>query len=155
MVCTTSCVLAIGFLSASVFITLNTEKDEKLKKLLEVLTPPQRVLYEKIRDERRLLYIHGFVLGFVLSLLAIYFTKTKMNRWGNLCMVGAITFTVSYFYYVLSPKKYKMITVLDKKEEREAWWEVYKVMQKYYHLGFVLGIIGVMLFCNMFLGRKQ
>ena len=136
MVCATSCVLALAFISASLFVMLNTEKDAKLVHFVELLTPEQQKLYEKVRNERRSIYIHGFLIGFVVSMFALYFMKTKMNRMGNLCMVGAITFTISYFYYILTPKKYEMITSLDKKEEREAWWEVHKVMQKYYHLDF-------------------
>ncbi len=153
MVCTTSCVLSIAFISASLFVTFNTEKDEKMNQLMKVLTPVQKAIYKEIRNERRTLYLQGFTLGFVLSLIALYQMKNKMNRWGNLCMVGAITFTVSYFYYILMPKKYEMISHLDKKEEREAWWAVYKIMQRNYHLGFVLGIIAVILFCNMFLDK--
>jgi hypothetical protein len=153
MVCTTSCVLALAFISASLFVTFNTEKDERLQELMEVLTPVQKAIYKEIRNERRTLYLQGFTLGFVVSLIALYMMKNKMNRWGSLCMVGAITFSVSYFYYILMPKKYEMITFLDKKEEREAWWEVYKVMQKYYHGGFLLGVIAVILFCNMFLDK--
>ncbi len=153
MVCTTSCVLSIAFISASLFVTFNTEKDEKMNQLMKVLTPVQKAIYKEIRNERRTLYLQGFTLGFVLSLIALYQMKNKMNRWGNLCMVGAITFTVSYFYYILMPKKYEMISHLDKKEEREAWWVVYKIMQRNYHFGFILGIIAVILFCNMFLDK--
>ena len=154
MVCYTSCVLSIAFISASLFVSLNTEKDAKIQQLIQVLSPSQRQLYEKIREERRNLYLQGFLGGFILSLIALYMMKKKMNRIGNLCMVGAITFSVAYFYYILSPKKYEMIQTLDKKEEREAWWGVYKVMQKYYHAGFLLGLLGVMLFCNIFLDSK-
>jgi uncharacterized membrane protein YkgB len=153
MVCTTSCVLSIAFISASLFVTFNHEKDERLHQLMKVLTPVQKAIYKEIRNERRTLYLQGFTLGFILSLIALYNMKNKMNRWGNLCMVGAITFTVSYFYYILMPKKYEMISHLDKKEEREAWLKVYRIMQFYYHLGFVLGIIAVILFCNMFLDK--
>lgn len=153
MVCTTSCVLAIAFISASLFVTFNTEKDESLQQLMKVLSPVQKAIYKEIRNERRTLYLQGFTLGFIISLFALYHMKSKMNRWGNLCMVFAITFTVSYFYYILMPKKYEMITFLEKKEEREAWWGVYKIMQRNYHLGFLLGMIAVILFCNMFLDK--
>lgn len=153
MVCTTSCVLAIAFISASLFVTFNTEKDERLQQLMKVLSPVQKAIYKEIRNERRTLYLQGFTLGFIISLFALYHMKSKMNRWGNLCMVFAITFTVSYFYYILMPKKYEMITFLEKKEEREAWWGVYKIMQRNYHFGFLLGMIAVILFCNMFLDK--
>ena len=151
MVCYTSCVLSMAFISASIFVILNTEKDEKIQKLLNELSPIQKQLYFNIQQERRMIYTKGFIGGFILSLIALYFMKEKMNRLGNLCMVGAITFTFSYFFYILSPKKYSMIESLDEKQDRVAWWEVYKVMQKYYHVGFIFGLLAVIFFCNIFL----
>lgn len=151
MVCYTSCVLSVAFISASIFVILNTEKDEKIQKLLNELSPIQKQLYFNIQQERRMIYTQGFIGGFILSLIALYFMKEKMNRLGNLCMVGAITFTFSYFFYILSPKKYSMIESLDEKQDRVAWWEVYKVMQKYYHVGFIFGLLAVIFFCNIFL----
>jgi len=151
MVCYTSCVLSVAFISASIFVILNTEKDEKIQKLLNELSPIQKQLYFNIQQERRMIYTKGFIGGFILSLIALYFMKEKMNRLGNLCMVGAITFTFSYFFYILSPKKYSMIESLDEKQDRVAWWEVYKVMQKYYHVGFIFGLLAVIFFCNIFL----
>ena len=151
MVCYTSCVLSMAFISASIFVILNTEKDEKIQKLLNELSPIQKQLYFNIQQERRMIYTQGFIGGFILSLIALYFMKEKMNRLGNLCMVGAITFTFSYFFYILSPKKYSMIESLDEKQDRVAWWEVYKVMQKYYHVGFIFGLLAVIFFCNIFL----
>ena len=43
-----------------------------------------------------------------------------------------------------------MITHLKSEEEREAWLNIYKTMQFNYHLGFVLGLIGMMFVGNSF-----
>ena len=59
MVCMTSCVIAIAMISASLFVFLNTEKDEKIQRLIKELSPAQRVIYKKISEERRNLYCQG------------------------------------------------------------------------------------------------
>lgn len=153
MVCYVSCILAIAFIAASLFVTFNSEKNPALKEYINGLNEIQKKKYFEIAMERRNIYLTGFFIGFVLSLILLYFYMKKMNRWGNICMVGAITFAFSYFYYILTPKKDNMITYLDEKDDRENWWKVYNIMQKYYHLGFVLGLIGAVLFCNFIVSK--
>jgi hypothetical protein len=62
-------------------------------------------------------------------------------------MIAAVTFTVNYFYYILSPKTDWMVLNLSKDETR-AWLKVYKTMQYNYHIGMVLGILSVVAFGN-------
>ena len=153
MVCMTSCVLTIAFLFANVFVFMNMEKDKKIKDYVSALDVDSLIRYKKIEQERRNLYIQGMIGGLILSILFLFLFGLKWNRMGTLCVVGAITFTFSYFYYILIPKKDYMVVHLDTKKERETWLEVYKVMQKYYHLGFIFGIFAVIFFCNIWLKK--
>ncbi len=153
MACYVSCVLAIAFLVASIFVMCNTEKNPIMKQYIQGLNEMQKKKYVEITMERRNIYLTGFFIGFVLSLVLLYFFMKKMNRWGSICMVAAVTFTFSYFYYILVPKKDYMLKYLSDKEDNENWWKVYRVMQKHYHLGFVLGLVGAVLFCNFIVSK--
>ena len=63
-----------------------------------------------------------------------------------LCTIVAITFVVSYFYYILHPKSDWMVKHLHSKDQRDAWLQVYRHMQVQCHVGFVLGIIAVFIY---------
>ena len=63
-------------------------------------------------------------------------------------MVGAVTLSVNYFYYILAPKTDWMVLHLKSVEEKEAWLKVYRTMQYNYHMGLVLGILAVVAMGN-------
>ncbi len=153
MSCYISCTLAIAFLVASLFVMFNTEKNPIMKEYIKGLNVQQKIKYIEITKERRNLYLCGFTLGFIIALILLYFFNKKLNRWGSICMVAAVTFTFSYFYYILMPKKDYMLHYLKDKEDIENWWKVYRVMQYHYHLGFVLGLLAVIFFCNYLVSK--
>ena len=80
----------------------------------------------------------------VLFLLICYHQGKKFKTLTKMCIVLAISFTVNYFFYILSPKSDYMILHLNTPNERMAWLNIYKTMQFNYHLGFALGLIGMM-----------
>ena len=61
-------------------------------------------------------------------------------------MVGAITFTTNYLYYILSPKTTYMIQHLEYQKQIDEWLKIYRTMQVKYHIGLVLGICAIMIF---------
>ena len=69
-----------------------------------------------------------------------------MSIWMIVCMVGAITFTTNYLYYILSPKTTYMVQHLQNKEQIDEWLKIYRTMQVKYHIGLVLGIVAIMIF---------
>ena len=77
-----------------------------------------------------------------------FFISNSGSRGGLLCMVAAVTLSVNYFYYILSPKTDWMVLHLKSEEEKHAWLKVYKTMQYNYHMGLVLGILAVVAFGN-------
>lgn len=64
------------------------------------------------------------------------------------CIVLATSFLTNYFYYILSPKTDWMLNHVEgpeaqAKQQVQAWLQMYRTMQFYYHAGLVLGILGV------------
>ena len=74
----------------------------------------------------------------------------KVTKLVNICFVLATSFTVNYFFYILHPKSDYMVLHLKNLEEKQAWLNIYKTMQFNYHLGFVLGLVGMIFIGNSF-----
>tara|TARA_B000000532_G_C18686469_1_gene327667 strand:+ start:140 stop:583 length:444 start_codon:yes stop_codon:yes gene_type:complete len=122
---------------------------------LKLLDNRQKDLYSKIKVERANISMSGYGAGLLLSLLLILLNyisnrKESLSTTSMACLTGAVTFTVQYFYYILSPKTDFMVLHLESREQREAWLKIYKQCQYNYHLGLVLGIIGAILLSTSF-----
>lgn len=145
MACNTSCVIAIGLIIAMLFTMISPNKFSLMSKYESLLSETQLEKYHKIRKERLMICIMGFVLGIVIAFSVVMYMKKSVLT--NVCLVGAIVFVINYFFYVFYPKSSYMITDLDEREDREAWLAIYKHMTYIYHLGFVLGVVGAMVLC--------
>ena len=155
MVCMKSCIIATMFIVAMIFTMYNSYSTSSIQQFTAVLSTKQKAIYKKIADERRNIYFKGFGLGLLLSFLFLFWksaTKNsyKINRFSTICVVGAITFTTNYFYYMLAPKSDWMILHIDGDKQKQAWLSVYKKMQYNYHLGALLGLVGAFFIANMF-----
>lgn len=109
--------------------------------------------YEKIVSERRNIYYVGFILGILLSIAILIFLhsrKIKLSKISAICLAGSITFITNYLYYIIYPKSDYIILYLKDREQREQWLELNKDMKKKVHFGFLLGIIAVMVFTNIY-----
>ena len=129
--------LTISFLLATLattFINPNIKKD-----LLEQLTPYEIEMYKKITNFRALIYYQGLFLGVIIALFYLYLSFNK-NVYLNIFIALTITFIVNYFYYMLYPKPFYMLQILDNNSENLAWLKIYKYMQFRYHLAFLLGL---------------
>jgi uncharacterized protein YacL len=113
--------------------------------------------YDEICVERARIYYTGYIVGFILSILVILLNRIALNNKmpvsAMVCLAIVVSTFVSYFYYILSPKSKYMVSVLETESEKEAWLKIYKSMQYYYHLSFVLGIVAVGVFAYAFRGR--
>ena len=154
MVCTTSCVVATIFIVAMVFTMYGSDKTEAITNFRRILTHQQNVVYDKIANERRRIYFIGFALGLLASFIFLAWNHSsgtrKVNRFSTICVVGAITFTINYFYYMLAPKSDWMILHIEGDTQKKAWLGVYKIMQYNYHLGALLGLVGALFIGNVF-----
>lgn len=155
MFCCKTCGIAVVFLIANLYVTLSTgkSKDEK-QDFYDVLNENQKTLYEQITEERKRIYYMGFILGIILSYIVYYINKKvwnqRLNNMSLVCLVGAVTLVTNYLFYILYPKSDYMLLHLSDKRQIEEWLKIYKTMQFKFHIGFVLGIIAVMVFCYSF-----
>lgn len=156
--CKTSCLISLVFIIMMIFTNLSLDKFEVVKKFKETLNEKQKKTYKDITDERRRIYYRGFVLGLVLSIFMIWILNKpslqSVNKISILCIVGATSFLTNYFYYILTPKSDYMLLHLTEKNQISEWLNVYKKMQYVNHLGFALGIIGVVILGNAFCKEK-
>ena len=156
MVCAASCAIAIVFIVAMIFTMYGSDKTDAIQNFKRILTPQQNDIYAKITNERRRIYFVGFGLGLLLSFIFLAWNhmsrsgSRRLSRCSTICIVGAITLTVNYFYYMLRPKSDWLLNHIEDKEQAQAWLQMYKSMQYQYHLGLVLGIVGMGFFAYAF-----
>jgi len=140
------------FLVANVYVTLSSDTKLKIKEnYYKTLSQNEILRYENIVNERRNIYFQGYGLGLIMSfiLLALnYNNKNGLSNNSMMCVVGAVTLTVNYFYYMLAPKSDYMVLHLNKREQREEWQKINRYMQVKYHVGLLLGIVAAMLFAK-------
>lgn len=132
--------LGMAFLSATVGTSLF--KGHLKRDLVAQLTNEEIKVYDKIRCERRNIYLVGLVLGLVASYLYIKYMNKSYNKVQNGLTVVAITGVVNYFFYNLYPKSKYMLEYLDTQKENKAWLKIYKGMKLRYHVSFLAGLVG-------------
>ena len=152
MICGSTCGIALMFLIANIYVTLSSDSKLKIKEnYYKTLSRNEILRYENIVNERRNIYFQGYGLGLIMSfiLLALnYNNKNGLSNNSMVCVVGAVTLTVNYFYYMLAPKSDYMVLHLNKREQREEWQKINRYMQVKYHVGLLLGIVAAMLFAK-------
>lgn len=154
MPCGISCSVSAVFIISMIYMNYSMLNSQIMQKYQSQLPENIRATYREIVHERSKIYYFGYVLGFILSILIILYNtqvgKNKMSTFGIVCLVVAVSFSVNYFYYILTPKTKWMLNEIKSEEQMKAWLNMYRNMQMYYHTGLVLGIIGVALFAFAF-----
>lgn len=128
-------------------MTVMVSNDSYMANYAKQFTPELQVIYKEIAEERRDIYLQGYFLGLLLSILFIFYTtrvmKQPMSVVSMVCIAITISFVVSYFYYTLAPKRKWMLDYIKGEKEIQAWLHAYRAMQLHYHSAFVIGLIGV------------
>jgi len=111
------------------------------------LNDDQKNIYIGIIDERRKIYLKGYILGIILSVVIVLLNKFLLkNKIPNiLCWVLVISSITSYFFYILSPKSKYMLEVLNNNTQIKNWLKVYKSMQTRFHFSYLLGVIATVI----------
>jgi uncharacterized membrane protein YkgB len=147
MACALSCMISAIFIIGMIYFYNMTGKSKIVNHYKSSLSSDLQKRYDKISNERLSISYQGYTLGFILSLLIIFYNLKikgmKMSNSALICTVIATSFLTNYFYYILSPKSDWMLNHLQNKEEVKAWLQMYREMQYNYHMGLTLGIIGV------------
>jgi hypothetical protein len=154
MPCQISCLISAVFLIGMIYSTYSTYNSGIIVEYQKQLPEYLQKTYKNIVDERTRIYYFGYILGFILSLLVIFYnTQVRKNRFSIsslVCIVVSISFLTNYFYYILTPKTDWMLDHIKTPEQTKAWLKMYKGMQYYYHGGLALGLIAVGFFAFAF-----
>jgi len=135
------CSIAIVILFSSVFMMFL--KDHNLFiKFMDTLNSEQKEIYHKIIRERLSLYLGGMLLGILIGLIYLFYTK-KSER--SICIFIVIVFLTKMIVYKGYPKSTYMLYHLDRKEQVSAWTDIYTYMKKIWMLSFILAIISYVL----------
>jgi hypothetical protein len=150
MPCTISALLATVAIISMIYMNNAMNKSQTVQTYQKQLPVELKQLYHRITNERLKIYYMGYILGFLLSLIIIYYNqqihpREKMTTLTMTTIVIAVSFVTNYFYYILSPKSEWMLDNIKTPQQSKAWLKMYRNMQIYYHSGLVLGIVGVAL----------
>ena len=154
MACSVSCSISLIFIIGMIYFYNASSKSEVVKQYKTKLPKDLQVRYDKITRERMSISYYGYGLGVLLSLVIIFYNKKMkgklLSNASLVCIVLSVSFFTNYFYYMLSPKTDWMLNHVKTPEETKAWLQMYREMQFNYHLGLVLGILGVGVFAFAF-----
>lgn len=149
MPCSISCALTTAFVISMIYMNNATQKSQTIQVYQKQLPTNLKNLYEKLTNERLRIYYYGYILGFILSLIVIFYNSQiskpshKMTTFTVTCTVITISFITNYFYYMLSPKSDYMLNHINSPDQTKAWLTMYRHMQYYFHMGLVLGLVAV------------
>jgi predicted PurR-regulated permease PerM len=148
--CSISASLALIAIVSMIYMNNATQSSQVIQQYQKQLPPNLQSLYQKIATERLHIYYMGYILGFLLSLIIIFYNRQmhprqQMSLLTITTIVVAVSFITNYFYYILSPKSAWMLDNITTVDQNKAWLKMYRHMQVYYHSGLVLGIVAVAL----------
>ena len=147
MVCILSLSISIFFIVGMIYMNCISSSNDVIKSYREKLSPELKEKYDEITKERLSIYFQGYGLGLVASLMFIiynYSFKKKKLKWPYLVFSSiAISFIINYFYYMIYPKSDWMLNHIKTPEETKAWLNLYKELQKNYHVGLLIGLAAV------------
>jgi ABC-type dipeptide/oligopeptide/nickel transport system permease component len=156
MPCGITCTIALIIIVSKLIMTFSVANDPRIKQYENQFTPELRQVYKKIASERLSIYIQGYTLGIVLSILFLVYNTQYAKRPTSVismvCIVIIITFFVSYYYYILSPKTDWVLNHVKEEKDSKAWLQVYRAMQYHCHSAFAIGLVGVGVLAYAFRG---
>jgi amino acid permease len=152
MVCSITCTISAIFIIGMIYF-YNASYQSKAGDIYKnQLNHQQQAAYDRIIKERLGISAKGYILGFILSLFIIFFNykKKSLKTSATVCLVLTTCFITNYFYYILSPKSDWMLNHVVSKEQTQAWLQMYRTCSYNYHMGLVLGIVGMGVFAYAF-----
>jgi len=153
MPCFATCGLAAVIVLSMIFMNLSINKTS-MKEYEKQLSPSLQKTYKEIVKERTQIFFTGYIIGFLLAGLLIYYNtqikKEKMGTLAMVCLTVSVAFITNYFYYILTPKSKWMLDSIEDPEQAKAWLKIYKSMQLYYHGSLALGLVAVGVFAFAF-----
>jgi hypothetical protein len=154
MVCSVSFFISVMFIIAMVYCNMASYQNKTILNYRNQLPDNLKIIYDKITQERLVIYYQGYLLGLILSLFIILYNykikEEKLTLFSVICIVLATSFVVNYFYYTLYPKTNWMIDNINDVTQAKTWLVMYKHMKVYYHTGLLLGLISIIILAVAF-----
>ena len=161
MDCSILCIIAFGFIFASIYSIMACKQHPVFLKFRAQLDEKQLKIYDEITKQRSGLFIQGGILGLFLAIIffALLYKKDEnggnINKSVSICGFPLIILATQYFYYSLMPKKMWMLDNVKNQEETKMWLDIYKEMKKRYHIGFLLGGLGYAILASALIKLKK
>ena len=138
------CLIGVIFIVLMFSMAGNCRIKKESKEFTDSLDDEQLRVYENIKADRWNIFVKATVAGIISGLVSVYMyldTKEAAPYMAGCLFVG-VAFLVQYFWYVLSPKKAWMVTLLEKESQRKEWNDTYREYQRTFHFAIILGIVG-------------
>tara|TARA_X000000950_G_scaffold143246_1_gene177482 strand:- start:384 stop:866 length:483 start_codon:yes stop_codon:yes gene_type:complete len=139
---------ALIFLLSDIYLLFLINKKQVVNPLVESLDIEKKEIYNNIVEERSMIYFKSIFIGIFVSLTYYlvlprnkFFKPKSLSKFFIASISLVILYLTIYFTYILHPKSDYMVLHLDTEQQRVEWIKVYKYMQFYYHLSFVLSFI--------------
>lgn len=136
------CIISAMLIGASIMTSLTCQTCPPHSTFLNSLDDSQRTTYKAIVDQRRNHYLVGLILGLIVATVMLLLTGDKAGQVMSGCFYTATVLIVQYIYYILMPKLPPMKNSLSTVEQQELWTAVHASMQRRYHGGALLGLLG-------------
>lgn len=141
-------IIALGLLGASVYTSASSMFCSQCVEFKESLSKEQELKYNEIATQRFRNYLVGLLIGIVLAVIYYYTCcKNKSLTYTNTSIIIALILGSQYLYYTLAPKR-SMLLELTNDDQRAKWLSVYNTMKTRYHVGFFIGIVACLAFCQ-------
>ena len=112
------------------------------------------LMQSRIIEMRKNIYLRSLLSSVVVSIvLCLVGLKEKTFSINNFCVFLALVFSFKNFFFLLSKKSSYIVSKLNNEKQRNAWLEIYKNMQFHYHLGIMVGLVGVLIISITYCGK--
>jgi len=154
ILCNKWCLVSVILIMGSVFICCFPHKKQVMDDFMMLLDEEQKKEYTNIIDMRRNIYLRSLAASVVVSLIICFIgLRNKTFSINHLCLFSALMFSFKNLFYLLSKKSKYIVSVLNNEKQRNAWLAIYKTMQYQYHLGIMVGLIGVIIISITYCGK--
>ncbi len=134
-----STLIASGFIGASLYCTISKPKSASI--FFDNLDENEKKIYLPIVKQRLNHYWAGLLLGILIAFVSLKYINLEKQNYAFTFL--AIALTIQYFFYQLTPKLPSIAESVDSKEDLKRWLNVYHDYKIRYHVGFLLGAIGI------------
>jgi hypothetical protein len=133
------CLVACALFGSMLYMVINPYNQESLYHFINTLNTNQQGVFLAIHQERFRIYIISLLLGLIAG--ALFLLLVPEHGAVRICGFVVVVLALTHIIYILWPKSAYMLTHLTTHQQRRAWLNVYKTMQRSHYLGIVLGAL--------------